>query len=290
MAALIAQLLISGLATGAVYALVAIGFSLLWQGAQTVNFAQGDFVTLPAFLILAGTALGLPFWAALLAAMVLAAAILGLLFKRILVDPMLRHGAMPLTIATMALSIFLENAMKNAASAEAYPFPGLNGGITLGPLFLDWQSIMVLGVAVVAVVALTLFLSRTRTGRAIQATAQNPAVARLLGIDVGRMVLITFLINAVLVTIAAALISPIYLVKFDNGAQIGLSAFCAAIVGGFNQVRGAVAGGLLLGVTEMFAATYGPDQYRAAVPMVLLIVFILFRPQGILGRAEERRV
>lgn len=290
MAALLAQLLLTGLATGAIYALVAIGFSLLWQGSQVVNFAQGDFVTLPAFVMLGAMGYGLPLWLAMPVALVVSLLVLGVLFRRVLVQPMLRHGVMPLVIATMALSIFMENAMKNVASAEAYPFPGLSGGIDLGPLFLDWQSAVTLVSAVLAVSALHLFLSRTRTGRAIQATAQNPAVARLLGIDVDRMILITFLINAALVTLAAVLISPAYLVKFNNGEAIGLTAFCAAIIGGFNQVRGAVAGGLLLGVTETFAATFGPDQYRAAVPMVLLIVFVLFRPQGLLGRREERRV
>jgi branched-chain amino acid transport system permease protein len=286
----LAQLLISGLAIGAIYALIAIGFSLLWQGAQTVNFAQGDFVSLPAFAILGFMALGLPFWLAVPAALVVAVLVLGLLFKRVLVQPMLRHGVLQLAIATMALSIFLENVLKDTAGAEAYPFPGIPGGLDLGPIFLDWQSVTVLGVTIATVTALNAFLSRTRTGRAMQATAQNPGVARLLGINVERMIQLTFVINAALVTLAAVLISPLYLVKFDNGGQIGLTAFSAAIVGGFNQVRGAVAGGLLLGVAETFAATYGPDQYRTAVPMVLLILFVLFRPQGLLGRREERRV
>lgn len=290
MAALLAQLLLTGLATGAIYALVAIGFSLLWQGSQVVNFAQGDFVTLPAFVMLGVMSYGLPLWLAFLVALAVSLVVLGALFRRLLVEPMLRHGVMPLVIATMALSIFMENGLKDVASAEAYPFPGLQGGIDLGVLFLDWQSAVTLVCAVVAVLSLQLFLGHTRTGRAIQATAQNPSVARLLGIDVGRMILITFLINAALVTLAAVLISPAYLVKFDNGWPIGLTAFCAAIIGGFNQVRGAVVGGLLLGLTETFAATFGPDQYRSAVPMVLLIGFVLLRPQGLMGRREERRV
>lgn len=290
MIGLLAQVLISGLAIGAIYALIAAGFSLLWQGSQTVNFAQGDFVVVPAFVMLAVRSFGLPLWAGFLVALVVAGLVLGLLFKRLLVDPMLRHGSLQLAIATMALSIVVQNGLLNAAGGEAYSFPGIDGGISWGEIFLDWQSLTVLAVAIAAVVALNLFLGRTRIGRAIQASAQNPAVARLLGINVARMVLITFLLNAALVTLAAVLISPIYLVKFNNGIGIGLSAFSAAIVGGFNQVRGAVAGGLLLGVVETFAATFGPDQYRDAVPMLLLIVFVLFRPQGLLGRREERRV
>jgi branched-chain amino acid transport system permease protein len=134
------------------------------------------------------------------------------------------------------------------------------------------------------------FLNGTRVGRRMQATAQNPALARVLGIPVERMIVYTFLINAALVALASFLISPIYLAKFTNGETLGLAAFVAAIVGGFNQVRGAIAGGLLLGVIDNFVAAYLSAQYRAAIPLFLLIVVILVRPQGLLGRAEERTV
>ena len=124
----------------------------------------------------------------------------------------------------------------------------------------------------------------------MQATAQNPTVARILGIPVERMILYTFLINAALVALASLLISPIYLAKFTNGDVLGLAAFIAAIVGGFNQVRGAIVGGLILGVTENLAAAYISAQYRGAIPLILLIAVILWRPHGLMGRAEERTV
>ncbi len=284
------DLLIAGLATGATYALVATGFTLLWQTSATVNFAQGDFVTLPAFAIIGLHAAGLPLPLALLGGLVIALIVLGAMFKLLLVDPMLSHGLLPLGIAAIALGVALQEGTKAVFGAEAFPFPSVAGGFDLGPLFVNWQDVLVLGAALIAVAALQMFLARTRTGRCMQATAQNPTVALILGIPVKRMVMLTFLLNASLVTLAAVLISPAILVKFDNGGSIGLSAFCAAIIGGFNQVRGAIAGGLLLGVLENFAATYGPDQYRAAVPMLLLIGFVLFRPQGLLGRATERAV
>jgi branched-chain amino acid transport system permease protein len=137
---------------------------------------------------------------------------------------------------------------------------------------------------------LQLFLNGTRTGRAMQATAQNANVARLLGIPVERMILYTFMINAALVMIASLLITPIYLAKFTNGELLGLYAFIAAIIGGFNQMRGAIVGGLLLGVVDNFTAAYISTQYRLVVPLFFLIVIILFRPQGLLGRVEERTV
>ena len=152
------------------------------------------------------------------------------------------------------------------------------------------QSIIVLAVAVAAVMALQFFLNGTRTGRQMQATAQNPSVARILGIPVGRMILIAFVINAVLSALASLLITPIYLAKFTNGDTLGIAAFIAAIVGGFNQVRGAILGGLLLGVIDNFCAVYVSSNYRMAIPLLILIVVILVRPQGLLGRAEERTV
>jgi len=229
----ILQLLVAGLATGAIYALVAIGFTLLWQTSQTINFAQGEFVMLPAFFVLiAMSYFGLSFWPAVAVGTLVSIIVLGALFK----------------------------------------------------------SLVVLAIGIAAVVALQLFLNRTRTGRCMQATAQNPTAARLLGIPVERMILYTFLINGALVALASILITPIYLAKFTNGEWLGLYAFIAAIVGGFNQVRGAIAGGLLLGVVDNFAAAYLSSQYRMALPLLILIVVILFRPQGLLGRIEERTV
>src|SRR6266550_2569577 len=192
------DLVVAGLATGAIYAIVAVGFTLLWQTSQTINFAQGEFVML--------------------------------------------------------------------------------------------QSIGVLALAIAAVIGLTALLNRTSIGHQMQAAAQNPTVARIIGVPVERMILLTFLINAFLVALASLLITPIYLAKFSSGEVLGQAAFIAAIVGGFNQVRGAIAGGLLIGVVDNLAAAYVSTQYRAAVPLLLLIVIILFRPQGLLGRPEERTV
>ena len=287
------QLVISGLATGAIYALVAVGFMLLWQTSQTINFAQGEFVMVPAFFVLAAMNLaGLPFWAAMLVGIAVSVVVLGLLFKRVIVDPMLRHGVLPLVISTIALSILLKEGVKEFYSSQAQPFPALVDAQDFDILGVQVsaQNLVIIAVAVVTVGALQFMLNGTRLGRAMQATAQNPAVARILGIRVERMILLTFVINGLLVAIASILISPIYLAKFTNGETLGLAAFIAAIVGGFNQVRGAIAGGLLLGVIDNLSAAYVSAQYRGALPLFVLIAMILFRPQGLLGRAEERTV
>src|SRR6202790_2780502 len=289
----ILQLLVAGLATGAIYALVAIGFTLLWQTSQTINFAQGEFVMLPAFFVLIAMGhFGLSFWPAVAVAAIVSIVTLGVLFKRLMVDPMIRHGTLPLVIATIGLAILMKEAVREFYGADAQPFPPLAAATNLTVLGVAFavQSLVVLAIGIVAVVALQLFLNGTRTGRCMQATAQTPTVARLLGIPVERMILYTFLINAALVTLASILITPIYLAKFTNGEWLGLYAFFAAIIGGFNQVRGAMVGGLLLGVVDNFAAAYLSAQYRAALPLLILIAVILFRPQGLLGRIEERTV
>jgi len=287
------QLLVAGLATGGIYALVAIGFVLLWQTSQTINFAQGEFVMLPAFFVLAAMKLGgLSFSLAILIGFAVSLVVLGLLFKRLVVDPMIRHGVLPLVISTIALAILMKEGVKEFYAADAQPFPALwaTTNVAVGGAVISVQSLVIIAVAVVAIAALQYFLAATKTGRRMQATAQNPTLARILGIPVGRMILYTFLINAALVALASFLVSPIYLAKFTNGETLGLVAFIAAIVGGFNQVRGAILGGLLLGVIDNLVAAYLSAQYRAAVPLFLLVAVILFRPQGLLGRAEERTV
>lgn len=287
------QVLLSGLATGAIYALVAIGFALVWQSAQTINFAQGEFVTVPAFLVLVGTqVLGLPFWAALLVGLAASVLLLGAAFKKLIVEPILPQGGITLIIATMALGILLKESVKEFYAAEAQPFPAIlaSAPMQIAGAAVSIQDILNLAISLAIVVLLTLFLNATRTGRCMQATAQNPGLAEVLGVDVKRMVLYAFLINAALAAVASFLITPIYLAKFSNGETLGMVAFIAAIVGGLNQIRGALAGGLLIGVLDNLVATYVTVQYRAAVPLLLLIAVILVRPQGLLGTSEGRTV
>lgn len=286
------QIIISGLAAGSIYALAAVGFTLLWQASQTINFAQGEFVMLPAFFVLSGLGMGLPLWAALILAMAVSLLILGVAFKKLIVEPMLPHGTLPLVIATIALGLLMKESVKEFYGATALPFPPLFPQSTFQFLgaTVSVQDICNLVVSGLAIGGLQLFLNGTRTGRCMQASAQNPNVAEILGVDVKRMILYTFLINAALAAIASFLISPIYLAKFSNGETLGLVAFIAAIVGGFNQIRGALVGGLLIGVIDNLSAVYISAQYRAAVPLVLLILIIMLRPQGLLGTKEGRAV
>lgn len=286
------QLIVSGIATGAIYALAALGFTLLWQAAGVINFAQGEFVMLPAFSMLFCLAAGMPLWLAFLVTCVLAMIVLGWAFKRVIVDPLIRHGIIPLVIATLGLSIAVKSIVRAGYSAQAFPFPSPfpTGQLVLAGVTISYADIGTLVVAGLIVLGLQMFLNRTVTGRAMQAVAQNTDAARVLGIDVKRMVLYVFLINALLATVAALLVTPTYLAKFDMGDSIGQKAFFAAIIGGFNQTRGALLGGVLIGVLENLVGFYVSPAYKEAVALVLFLAVILFRPEGLLGRSEERKV
>lgn len=288
------QLVVSGLATGAIYALAAIGFTLLWQTSQTINFAQGEFVMIPVFAaLIAMNWWGLPFWIACVIAILSSMVFLGVMFKTVIVDPLMNKGStLPLVISTIALGLFMKDVVKDFYSAEAHRFPTIlpDKTISFFGVNVSLSQIGVLVVAIGTILLLNWFLAQTKIGRQMQATAQNPTVATILGVNVNKMILYTFLINAALAGMASLLVSPIYFAKFTNGETLGLAAFVAAIVGGFNQVRGAIVGGLVVGVVENLAAAYVSTQYRVAVPLLLLVIMILFRPQGIMGRKEERAV
>ena len=286
------QLVISGTATGAIYALAALGFTLLWQASGTINFAQGEFVMLPAFVTLFGLAAGLPLPLAFAAACIAGMLVLGLGFKTLVVDPLIRHGVIPLVIATLGLAIGVKNLVKAGYSAEAHPFPNVFPStiFSVAGLKVSAYDIGTLLLAGVIVVGLQLFLNRTLTGRAMQAVAQNTEAATVLGIHVPRMILYVFLINALLAAVAALLVTPTYLAKFDMGDTIGLKAFYAAIIGGFNQTRGALLGGVLVGVLENLVGAYLSPAYKEGVALMLFLVVILVRPEGLLGKAEERKV
>jgi branched-chain amino acid transport system permease protein len=286
------QLVISGTAVGAIYALAALGFTLLWQASGTINFAQGEFVMVPAFLMLLAMSFGAPLWLAFVLACLAAMVVLGLGFKRLVVDPLIRHGVIPLVIATLGVSIGVKNLVKASYSAEAHPFPSVfpDTLFSLGFLKVSYYDVGTLVLAGVIVFALQMFLNKTVTGRAMQAVAQNTEAATVLGIDVKRMILYVFLINALLAVVAALLVTPTYLAKFDMGDAIGVKAFYAAIIGGFNQTRGALLGGVLVGVLENLMGAYISPAYKEGVALMLFLVVILFKPEGLLGKAEERKV
>lgn len=284
------QLLVAGISIGSIYAMTAIGFVLLWQTSNTINFAQGEFVVLPAFtMVFFLVVLRLPFAAAVLATILVSTLLLGLLVKKALVERLLAPGILPLVVATIGLSLLIRYSLQQFWTPLALPFPPLfsRDPIRLRTIVLQREELMNVLFAGMVIGALQLFITRTKLGWAMQAVAQNRTLATVLGIDVSRLVTFTFMLNAVLTAVAAILIAPVYLVKYDIGIGLGLKAFYAAIIGGFNQIRGALLGGLLVGVVETFSAAYISSQFRDAVVLVILIAVLLLKPEGIWGVKEE---
>ena len=287
------QLLISGIATGSCYALAALGFTLLWQASGTINFALGEMVMLPAFMMLFFlNVAGLPLPVAFLLTLVASLMVLGGMFKLLVVDPLIRHGVIPLVIATLGLSIGFKNLTRVAYSAQVFTFPSIFPD-QLIDIFGLRVTVGEIGTAVLAcgaALAVQFFLNRTLTGRAMQAVAQNRDAARVLGINANRMVMYAFLVNAALAALTALLVTPMYLAKFDMGDTLGTKAFYAAIIGGFNNSRGALLGGVLVGVLENLVGAYISPGYKEGVALLLFLVVIVFMPQGLLGKPEERKV
>ena len=286
------QLLLSGMATGSIYALAGLGFTLLWQASGTINFAQGEFVMLPAFMMLGFNAMALPLLLSFVLTCALAVLVLGWGFKRGVVDPLLKYGLMPIVVATIGLAIAMRNGVRAGYSAEAHPFPSLFADklFNIAGVTITLADVGTLLLALALVFATQAFLAKTVTGRAMQAVAQNTESATVLGINVPRMIFYTFAINAVLACAAALLVTPTYLAKFDMGESLGTKAFFAAIIGGFSNSRGALLGGVIVGVCENLAAAYISAAYKDAVALVIFMLVILFKPQGLLGKKVERKV
>ena len=286
------QLFLSGLATGSIYAVAALGFTLLWQASGTINFAQGEFVMLPAFIMLGFNAIGAPLLVSFVLTCGVAVLVLGWGFKRGIADPLLRFGMMPIVVATIGLAIAMRSGVRAGFSAEAHPFPSLFADklFNIAGVTVTLADIGTLALSLLLVLGTQAFLAKTVTGRAMQAVAQNTDSATVLGINVPRMIFYTFAVNALLACAAALLVTPTYLAKFDMGESLGNKAFFAAIIGGFNNSRGALLGGLIVGVCENLAAAYISPTYKDAVALVIFMMVILFKPQGLLGKKAERKV
>jgi len=286
------QLFLSGLATGSIYAVAALGFTLLWQASGTINFAQGEFVMLPAFIMLGFNAIGAPLVVSFVLTCGVAVLVLGWGFKRGIADPLLRFGMMPIVVATIGLAIAMRSGVRAGFSAEAHPFPSLFADklFNIAGVTVTLADIGTLALSLMLVLGTQAFLAKTVTGRAMQAVAQNTDSATVLGINVPRMIFYTFAVNALLACAAALLVTPTYLAKFDMGESLGNKAFFAAIIGGFNNSRGALLGGLIVGVCENLAAAYISPTYKDAVALVIFMLVILFKPQGLLGKKAERKV
>jgi branched-chain amino acid transport system permease protein len=285
------QLFFTGIGIGAIYALVALGFVLIYRATNVVNFAQGDFAMLGAFaMILLAVDLQWPYWLSIIITLAWLV-VFGALFNLGVYYPLRHRSFLPVIISTIGASILLENGVLFAYGPAPQSLPGMftTQGFSIGGVFFDSQYLLILAVTVVLVAFQYLFFERTLIGKKMQATSQDKEMASLLGIPVALMIMLTFIYSALLGGLAGILVAPILFVSVGMGSSIALKAFAASIIGGFGDVTGAVAGGLALGVIETFGAAYISVPYKDGFAFLVLFVFLLIRPQGFFGeRVAEK--
>ena len=279
------QFFLSGLTTGGTYALIALGFSLVYNATGVINFAQGEFVMLGGIITAAAMAAwGLPLWLAALVAVAITT-IVGLILDRAAIRPARHSSPVVLIIITIGASIFIRGLASIIWGPDERPLPAFSGdtpivifGATITP-----QSLWVLGATLVTALIMWAVFEYTIVGKAMRACAINPPAAQLCGIELSRMVSWSFALAAAIGAIAGIVLAPVTMAQYNVGTMLGLKGFCAAILGGLGNGLGSIIGGLVLGVLESLGAGL-ISQYKDAIAFIVLIAMLLIRPSGILGR------
>lgn len=287
------QVMVNGLTRGSIYALVAIGFTVIYNTTDIINFAQGEFVMLGGMIaVTLFGVVGLPLPIAVLISVVMVMMV-GSFMERAVINPMRKPSQINLIIVTIGVSIFIKGvaSLDFVWGKDDYILPAFSGEKPvefLGAIITP-QNIWVWAVTLVAVVALQLFYSKTVTGKALRACAYDPTTASLMGVGVKRMMLITFAVSGGLGAIAGVVVTPIIFTNYHVGTMLGLKGFCAAILGGMDSITGAVVGGLLIGILESLFGTHVSSGYMDAFAFLVLLLMLFVRPQGLLGpRSTER--
>jgi len=285
------QFIFSGLTVGAIYALVAIGFTLIYNASDVVNFAQGEFVMLGGMTTVFLGYAGVPLPLAAIAAVLVSTAI-GLALYRFAIATAAGANAVTLIIITIGASIFLRGAAEVVFDKRFHTLPPLFGSdpIRVGGAAILPQSLVVLAGAAIIVVLLWALIDRTLFGKAVIATSANRIAARLVGIDTRVIVAACFALSAAIGAIAGILITPITLTSYNAGTLLALKGFAAVMLGGIGSAVGAMVGGILLGLLEALAAGYLSASYKDAVALVVILCVLFVLPQGLFGKTKVERV
>ena len=282
------QYTVSGLTVGVIYALVAIGYNVIYNVTEIINFAQGEFVMLGGLCaVFFVGALHLPVSVAFFASILVVGA-MGFIMERFVIRRARDASVLSLIIITIAISIMLKGTAMFWWGKDPYSLPPFSSGgpILIGGAAIQPQALWVVGVSALVVICLTVFFQRSVYGKAMLACADNPNAARMAGIPVRQMVLLSFVLSAAIGAAAGVIITPISLMEYDRGAMLGLKGFGAAVLGGLGQFHGALAAGALLGLAESFCAGYLSSGYKDAVALVLLLLALFFKPEGLFGSKE----
>ena len=285
------QFMFSGLTVGAVYALVALGFTLINNASGVVNFAQGEFVMLGGMITVFAYAAGVPL--ALAALIAVAATVLtGLLLYWLAIAPAQGASQVVVIIITIGASIFLKGAAQVAFDKQFHKLPAFSGEAPIDVLgaAVQPQSLWVLGGTAAVVLILYAFFEKTLLGKAVLATSASRLAARLVGVNVTTIMALSFGGSAAIGAVAGILVTPIALTSYDVGTMLALKGFAAAMLGGMGNPLGAVIGGLLLGLLETLGAGYVSSTYKDGFAFVVMLLVLFAMPQGILGRRAVDRV
>ena len=285
------QFLFSGLTVGAVYALVALGFTIIYNASDVVNFAQGEFVMLGGMITWFAHAAGLPLPLAALIAIAVTAA-LGVAINKLAIEPARGAPVVSLIIITIGASVFIQGAAQLIFDKQIHSFPVFSGetplrvmGATIQP-----QSLWVIGGALVVFTGLWVFFTRTLLGRAVLATSNNRLAAQLVGINTNFVMTLSFALSAGIGALAGVLATPITLTAYNVGIGFALKGFAGAMLGGMGNPKGALTGGFLIGLIEAMTAGYVSSQYKDAAAFVVILLVLFFMPQGLFGRKSTDRV
>ena len=288
-----AQQLVNGVQIGSVYALVAIGYTMVYGIAKMINFAHGDIIMVGSYVaLLFFQSSGLPVWG-VIAATAAVSAVLGVTIERLAYKPLRGGSRMSALITTIGVSLMLQNGFLLIFGSSPKPFPNhfTGEGFTLGGVTVSRLTAITLVVTVVLMVLLTLFVNRTRVGKAMRAVSEDQGAAQLMGINIDTSISITFAIGSALAAVAAVLYSSTYpLINPYMGSMLGLRAFIAADIGGIGVIPGAMIGGFIIGIAEALIKRYISSAMADAIVFALLIIVLLVKPSGLLGRNEREKV
>ena len=286
------QQIIQGLAIGSLYGLIAIGYVLIYNAWGVLNFSQGDMVMVGAFAILiTRTFLGLPLLIAFVLAILICMAV-GFVIELTAFRPLINASPQRRLIATIGVGIFLRNLIRVVFGADPFPFPSIFGDrpFRIWDLTIVPQNLWNMAIGFLLMTSLMLFLKKTATGKAMRATAQDREAARLMGIDVKRSMSLTFVIASAIGGCAGILIAPTYFVIASLGTTMGSKGFAAALLGGITSGGGAMVGGICLGIIEALSMGVVSSKWQPAIAFLILFLVLIFKPSGILGKKEIRKV
>jgi branched-chain amino acid transport system permease protein len=286
------QQILNGLTNGSLYALMAVGVTMVYKSLGMLNFAHGDIMMVGTFFCLSFTiGLGLPMWLAVIIALT-AASILGFSLERIILRKVKFTSFVNLLIATVGVSYVLRNSAMVIWGTNPQLFPTMfpEGVFTMGDFRITKQAVGIIIVSFVIIIGLHFFFTRVKVGKCMQLASSDPEGAQMMGINVSKMRFLTFGISAVLATVAGIMIAPLTYARVDMSATIGMKAFAAAILGGIGNLWGALLGGVLLGIVEAVGSAYISTAYRDAFSFIVLFIVLFVKPTGLLNKKIENKL